>query len=156
MLQGLVRYYDRLEKTGQVAPPGYSSEKISFALILAPNGQVVDVDDIRDQSGRRPQPTTQIVTASFKRPGTASNPFFLWDKTSYVFGVVDTAKKISAKDPIQDHRAFIEFHERLLADTTDEGLVALLSFLRTWDSIRYRNLRYASEMLDQNVAFRLK
>jgi CRISPR-associated protein Csd1 len=155
MLRGLVGYYERLEKTGLVAPLGYSSEKVSFALVLAPDGRLVDVDDLRVHSGKKARPRALTVPASFKRPGTASNPFFLWDKTSYLSGVVDIAKKVSAKDPLQDHRAFVELHQRLLAGTSDKGLVALLAFLVAWNPAQYPSLRYAEEMLDQNVTFRV-
>lgn len=155
VLQGLSRYFDRVVATGAVAPLGYSPERISFSIVLSPGGGIVDVVSEGDRSGRKPHPKMLVVPASFKRPGTASNPFFLWDKTSYVFGVVDTTKKTSAKDPMQDHRAFVEFHDRLLDGTNDEGLRAFLAFLRTWDPTRYDTLPHAAEMLDQNVVFRL-
>lgn len=153
ILQSLVGYYERLEGEGAVPPVGYSSEKISFALVLAASGDVEDVIDLRAQGTKRPEPKVLVVPASFKRPGTASNPFFLWDKTSYVLGVVDAAKKTSAKDPLQDHRAFVEWHLEMLSEADDEGLQALLAFLRRWDPARYPELRHADEMLDQNVVF---
>lgn len=155
MLAGLVNYYDRLEETGAVASPGYSSERIGFALVLRPDGSVIDPMTLRDETKKKPEPRILTVPASFKRPGTTSKPFFLWDKTSYVFGVVNTVAKTSAKDPMQDHRAFVSFHEEMLADADDEGLLAVLRFLRGWSPDRYAALRHADDMLDQNVVFRL-
>lgn len=149
MLQGLVRYYERLEKTGEVAPPGYSSERISFAVVLASDGSVMDVDDLRDHSWKKPQPKALMVPRATKRTsGVASN--FLWDKTAYVFGASATSKRVS-----EEHAAFRKLHKELLAGANDDGLVALLAFLDSWDTSRYANLRYSEEMRDQNVAFRL-
>lgn len=150
MLQGLVNYYERLESTGAVAPPGYSTEKISFAIILAPDGSVVDVSDVRDHSGKKPQPRAERVPQPSKRTsGIASN--FLWDKTAYVFGVSATSKRAA-----EEHAAFRKLHEDLLDDTEDAGLSALLAFLKGWNAEGYPALRYAGEMLDQNVAFKLE
>lgn len=149
LLHSLVRYYDRIEATGAVAPPGHSSEKISFALVLAPDGTVVDVNDLRDHSGKTPRPKSLYVPQPVKRTsGIAAN--FLWDKTSYVLGRSATSKRAA-----DEHSAFKALHEQLLAGSDDEGLVALLAFLRAWEPKRYDALRYADEMLDQNVVFTL-
>ena len=84
ILQALNRYYERLieQQAEDVAPAGCSPEKISFEILLTPDGNVVQVNDIRDTSGKKPQPRMLLVPASFKRPGTGAKPFFLWDKTS--------------------------------------------------------------------------
>lgn len=149
MLQGLVNYYERLERTGAVAPLGYSTEKIAFALVLAPDGAIVDVDDCRDHTGRGPQATAMRVPQAAKRTsGVASN--FLWDKTAYLFGASATSRRAA-----EEHAAFRALHEELLAGSDDEGLMALLAFLRGWEPSRYEGLRYADEMLDQNLVFRL-
>jgi CRISPR-associated protein Csd1 len=149
LLHSLVRYYERLEKTGVVAPPGCSSEKISFVLVLTRNGVVADIHDLRDHSGKKPQPKPLMVPQATKRTsGVASN--FLWDKTAYVFGASARSTRRG-----EEHAAFRARHEELLAGTDDEGLGAILTFLQSWDPARYASLRYADEMLDQNVAFRL-
>lgn len=149
MLRGLVNYYDRVESTGIVAPPGYSREKISFAVLLASDGSVVDVDDLRDNSGKKPQPKQIRVPQPAKRTsGVAAN--FLWDKTAYVFGLSATSKR-----PADERKEFRSRHERILSGTTDQGLLALLAFLQNWDPSRFEALRHSTEMIDQNVVFRL-
>ena len=104
ILQGLLNYYERLESLGAVAPSGYSEEKISFAIVLRADGNVISVDDLRDHSGRSPQPKRLFVPQPVKRTsGIASN--FLWDKTAYVFGRSKTSKRT-----VEEHAAFQEFH----------------------------------------------
>jgi CRISPR-associated protein Csd1 len=148
MLQGLASYYERLERTGVAAPPGFSSERIAFLLVLDPSGGPPDVRPNLDDS-KKPKPKPVMVPQPVKRTsGIASN--FLWDKTAYVFGASATSKRVA-----EEHEAFRSLHERLLAGTNDEGLVAFLTFLRNWNPVRYREafLRDADDMLDQNVAF---
>jgi CRISPR-associated protein Csd1 len=149
ILQGLVNYYDRLESTGKVAPPGYSAEKISFAIGLDLNGRVNDVDDLRDHSGRKPRPKVLFVPRPVKRTsGMAAN--FLWDKTAYVFGRATDSKRCD-----QEHATFVAFHRTLLEKTNDDGLRAFLIFLENSTSANFDSLRYADDLIDQNVVFRL-
>ena len=126
ILQALNRYYERLieQQAEDVAPAGCSPEKISFEILLTPDGGVAQVNDIRDTSGKKPLPRMLNVPQAEKRTaGIKSN--FLWDKTSYVLGVSATSKRAD-----KEHDAFVELHETELAGEDDPGLKALLSFLR--------------------------
>lgn len=53
ILQALNDYYQRLLTRGEegLAAIGYSSEKISYEIVLTPAGEVCEVKDIRDTSG---------------------------------------------------------------------------------------------------------
>lgn len=55
ILSALKDYYERLLESDpeNISPPGYSREKISYAIVLASDGSVVDVRDIRDTSGKK-------------------------------------------------------------------------------------------------------
>jgi CRISPR-associated protein Csd1 len=149
-LQALVARYDHLAATGEAPAYGYSLEKISHVLILAPSGELLDVQSLQDTTAKKPQPRAVLVPQAVKRTsGVASN--FLWDKTSYVLGV-------SGKEGgrlAQEHAAFKALHQDLLAGTTDEGLQALLAFLDRWSPARFAQPPFASDMLDTNVVFRL-
>ncbi|MEK0082681.1 type I-C CRISPR-associated protein Cas8c/Csd1 [Benzoatithermus flavus] len=149
-LQALAARYERLAAKGELPAFGYSSEKISYALVLSPAGNLLDVQPLLDTTGRKPQPRAMLVPQGVKRTsGIASN--FLWDKTSYVLGV-------SAKEGgrlAQEHAAFRKLHEDLLVGSDDEGLQALLAFLRGWSPERFAVPPFAPEMLDTNLVFRL-
>src|SRR5690606_861977 len=127
ILSALNDYYQRLAKQDKVPVFGFSQEKISYALVLSTEGELVDVQDVRDNSGKKPQPKGMTVPQPEKRTaGIKSN--FLWDKTSYVLGV-------SAKEggrALQEHQAFQELHHSCLASETDYGLKALVTFLESW------------------------
>lgn len=154
ILSALNDYYQRLlgDEGSGISPPGYSQEKIGFAIVLASDGGVLDVVDMRSLSGHVLVPRMVIVPASRKRPGTGSKSFFLWDKTSYALGV-----GVKSDRTVQDHKAFKALHRALLADCDDPGLAALLAFLRSWAPEDFRkNVHFAGraeEMLDANIAF---
>lgn len=151
ILQALSRYYQRLIEQGAagIAPYGYSPEKISYEIVLAPDGTVLAVNDIRDTTGKKPQARVLDVPQPEKRTvGIKSN--FLWDKTSYVLGVSATSKRAD-----KEHEAFKALHESVLAAERDEGLVALLAFLKGWSPEQFQAPLFSAEMLDANVVFRL-
>lgn len=151
ILQALARYYQRLiERADEgVAPYGYSPEKVSYAIILAADGAVMDVHDIRDTSGKKPQPRMLDVPQPAKRTvGIKSN--FLWDKTSYVLGVSATSKRAD-----KEHEAFKALHEEALAGEDDAGLAALRAFLQRWSRDQFQPPFFSEEMRDANFVFRL-
>ncbi|WP_458072167.1 type I-C CRISPR-associated protein Cas8c/Csd1 [Rhodanobacter sp. BL-MT-08] len=151
ILQALNDYYQRLleQRVEGVALPGYSSQNIAYEILLAPDGSVVQVNDIRDTSGKKPLPRVLSVPQPEKRTvGIKSN--FLWDKTSYVLGISATSKRAD-----KEHEAFQALHRELLADNGDEGLQALRAFLQHWTPEHFVAPHFLPKMLDTNIVFRL-
>ncbi|WP_029060025.1 type I-C CRISPR-associated protein Cas8c/Csd1 [Stappia stellulata] len=148
ILASLVSAYDRLPDAPAI---GFSSEKIGFCISLNDDGSVAHVVDLRDTSGKKPQPRPMLVPQAVKRTaGISPNTF--WDKTSYVLGVtVGDGKRTGA-----EHAAFVEHHDALVADTDDPGLLALLRFLRHWTPDHFQGPLWPEEMKDQNVVFALE
>ncbi len=116
ILQALDGYYGRMAARGEAEAPGYSREKIHFAIVLAPDGAVDSVMDLRQPSGRKLVPALRAVPAALKRTvGIAPN--LLWDKSAYVLGRTGGTGKRTA----EEHAAFRKQHLDLLADTSDAG-----------------------------------
>lgn len=164
ILQALNDYYQRLRTQDVgIASPGYSQEGISYALVLSVEGQLVDVVDLREQTGKKCFACKMPVPASFKRPGITPKSFTFWDKTSYVLGVADAKlskeDKVSGKSPVDirlgEHAAFKDHHQKLLAHADDPSLQALLKFLAQWTPDQFQPPRFNAEMLDSNLVFRL-
>ena len=155
ILSALNNYYERLLASGVegISPIGYSREKISYAILLAEDGTLVSVDDIRDNSGKKVVPRGANVPQPEKRSSGIA-PNFLWDKTSYVLGVSAKSNRVE-----REHAAFKALHEAALADETDVGLRAMLMFLGTWIPQRFQEdanfRRHGEQFLDSNVVFRL-
>ena len=150
VLQALDRYYGRMAERGEAEAPGFSREKISFTVVLSPDGMPVAVLDVRDHSGRKPRPALMAVPAAFKRTA-GIKPNLLWDKTSYLFGRTAAAGLRAA----EEHAAFCKAHLDLLANETDAGLVALRRFLEIWQPNRFDADPFQLEMLDSNMVFQL-
>lgn len=150
ILQALSGYYDRMAARGEAEPPGFSREKISFAVVFDADGNVTGVDDLRDSTGKKPVATVRDVPTGPKRT-VAVLPYFLWDKTAYSLGVTSGDGKRTALE----HKAFRDLHARLLDDATDEGLAGLLLFLGRWTPDRFGEPPFSADMLDTNIVFRL-
>ena len=156
VLAALSGYYDRLAERGEVPPYGYSMERISYGLVLSPEGQPVDIIDFR-LDGKHAR--SMAVPQSCKRPGSVPKPFFLWDNTKQVFGLgLDKKTKQPAEFPV--HRdVFKTYHQEALAETDDAGLIALLGFLDTWKPERLRietqTAPFKPDMLEANFVFLL-
>ncbi|GGX56664.1 type I-C CRISPR-associated protein Cas8c/Csd1 [Saccharospirillum salsuginis] len=163
ILTALDRYYDRLlaQPDTDIAPIGYSYEKISYALVISPSGDLVDVMDLRDTSSKKPRPRSMSVPQPEIRT-VGVKPFFLWDKSSYVLGLGDnqetTQKKKEKREAriLEEHEAFKAYHKDVLRNTNDDGLLALLAFFNKWSpEKRDEYPKLVDEVLTSNLVFRL-
>lgn len=161
ILAALDGLYERLAARDEVASPGYAPAKIAYELVLAADGTPLELADIRARSGKTPRPRDLIVPVPADTRTSGIKPMFLWDKTAYVFGLVNTAPKGATPVPGQarrtadEHVAFIAFHQELLADTDDPGLLIFLAFLDRWRPEMFEALGFSPEALDQNIVLRL-
>jgi CRISPR-associated protein Csd1 len=163
ILQSLASFYERLERRGDYVPqPGYAPVRIAFVLEIDRDGMPRALIDMRDVSQRRPVAPAVMMPAVSRTSGV--KPAFLWDKTAYVFGVTaieegtEAGKRLIAgqgRRTLEEHEAFRRAHFDMLAESRDEGLVALRCFVERWRPEQWAALGFASEALDENIAFRL-
>lgn len=184
ILAALSDYYETLASKPEsvVAKPGFSSERLDFCLVIDSEGKLLDIEDLRDLSGKRPKAKTYMVPASFGRPGRVLKPFNFWDKTSYALGVdklFDEKYKesnycnnfqksdildIKIKEKLQwlekQHDSFKEHHLELLASSTSSGAEALVKFIQNWEPLMLYSApgfsSIADVFVDSNVTFRLE
>ena len=155
LLQALTSHYDRIHASGEAPPYGFSRERIAYTIVLSDAGEAVAVSPVPERSGNAPGPTVCQVPQAIRRTSQpAAN--FLWDKTAYVFGAKRDPVTRKACPAHREHHAFQALHEALLSDANDDGLRALLRFLRAWDPSDYGALPHAEAMLGSNVIFRLE
>ena len=90
ILQALTRCYEDLLQRGEIAAPGWSPAKISFALCLDADGRLTQVIPTMQETliGKktvlRPQSIT-LPAAVKKTSGVSSN--FLWENSGYLLGI---------------------------------------------------------------------
>lgn len=156
ILQSLASYYDRLAKdpTSGIAPSGYSTENVDFAAILDRSGKLLDVADLRERKGKRLARKRLIVPKPPQKRTSGVLPFFMWDKTDYVFGCTTDTEGKTVFTP--EH--FAKFGELLSdvgGDSTDDGLQAVLRFAGSWHPEKAPKLRNWAEIAGKNIVFQL-
>lgn len=166
ILQRLNDLYYRLAQnpdpaTGlaRVPPYGFTDENISYCLVLSKDGVLVDIQDVRDTSEKKPKARRLSVPRPEKRTsGVKSN--FLWDKTAYVLGIEGNKDKATAKETPwviaeKPHAAFRTLHLELLDGQDDAGLKALRRFVLDWTPERFAQAPFTADHVDANVVFKL-
>ncbi len=130
ILKRLAEHFDRIEK--EMPPPGYSLQKISFCVVLEPDGRLNLFQSLQQQEGRRLVATQMFVPGQSKPPGQGINPCFLWDNVSYLLGW--------SSDPVPDKtaraalafEAFRNKHFKIEKEINHPAFSAVCSFLRGW------------------------
>ncbi len=153
ILQALNAYYNRLreDSASGIALPDFSPQKISYALVIDLEGRLVEVQDIRDTSGKKPRPILLMVPeAVIRSVGVASN--FLWDNTGYVLGIDDKGNPERTR---QTFEAFKDLHHEIGDGIADSGMRAVLRFLDSWDPAKLPPTYDWQEIVGSNLVFRL-
>lgn len=166
MFAALNHCYDRLAQesdpdTGKPRLPafGYSNEKIGYVLVISPEGELVDAVPHLESVGNKSHPRQMAVPRPEKRTSSIQ-PNFLWDKSAYVLGTQPNPdKKTSSEIPWlrseKTFEAFKQHHMKLLGESDDKGLLALLKFLQLWNPEYINQLPCNHDMLHSNLVFQL-
>lgn len=132
ILQALTRYYEDLLQRGEIAAPGWSPAKISFALCLDRDGQVLQVIPTMEEvtMGKktvlRPQ-EKELPVGEDRSSNVAAN--FLWDNSGYILGI---DQKGNLKRSEKYFLAAKELHHAVLDGVNSPVASAILSFFDTW------------------------
>jgi CRISPR-associated protein Csd1 len=132
MIRELVAYYDRLAAGEAPDLPlmGYSRQKISFCIVLKPDGSLSSFEPVEVQEGKRTFAKVMTVPGQSKPPGKGFNPGFLWDNLAYMLGFKpDDAKP---ERTAQSFEAFRKRHLELEDQIDDPVYTAFCKFLRAW------------------------
>src|SRR5437870_3040242 len=89
ILQSLHSLYDRLaaDDNYDLSEPGFSWQKISFRIVLHPDGSLFAIEDarVKNEAGKL-VPRRMEVPGDAKSSGSGLNPGFLWDNQTYMLG----------------------------------------------------------------------
>jgi len=134
ILQRLVGYYDRVSAdpttAGTLPKAGYSLQKISFCIVLRPDGTLQQFQSLLDEGKKKSIPRLLLVPGQGKPSGSGINPCFLWDNSAYVLGF-----RLDDPKPERTRESFDAFRERHLAvneQVNDPAFAAVCTFLRDW------------------------
>jgi len=141
ILQRLVEYYDRLASeadTATVLPrPGFSLQKISFCVVLNPDGTLNSFESLFDIVRGKKIARQLLVPGQSKPSGSGINPCFLWDNATYMLGFKTADPEDATPEKIRERaiRSFEAFRDRHVAaerEIDDPSFHAVCSFLQSW------------------------
>lgn len=167
IIPALSRLYDRLSQDADVAKKGdlptigKSRQKISFRIILKPDGTLVGMEDIRamdESAGKKAAKLHSIpilVLGGNKPSGSGLNPCFLWDNCGYLLGnkgETDEKKKTRVRE------AFFSFRDKHLSvehAVNHPHFSAVCRFLEQWDPDQTSSYLKSPDLWITNGIFRI-
>lgn len=132
ILQALVRYYEALLANNKLSAPGWTTEKVSWALEIAQDGRLLAVYNVQveEARGKKTVQVPQLMSVP-DRPkrssGVAAN--ILCDNSSYILGIDAKGKPARSK---QCFDACRERHLEIFKDTPGGASTALRNFFTHW------------------------
>jgi len=105
ILQSLKDYYDRkaADPDSGIAPIGWEKKEIPFIIVIDRDGNIVQIEDTRENEGKNMRARSFIVPQGVKKTsGIAAN--LLWDVAGYVFGI---DKNGNPERALQQKKAFM-------------------------------------------------
>lgn len=134
ILQSLNELYSRLaaDPAYEIAPPGFSPQKICFRIVLRSDGSLFDILDARtpDEKGKM-QNRLMLVPGEAKPPGSGINPCFLWDNQTYLLGRQPQDKATGFG--LSRFDEFRQRHVELESTINDPDFSAVCGFLKQWN-----------------------
>jgi CRISPR-associated protein Csd1 len=147
ILQSLNDLYTRLaeDPTYEIAPPGFSPQKIAFCIRIRPDGSLVQIEDARtlDDKGKL-QNNVMLVPGEAKPPGAGINPCLLWDNQTYLLGRQPEDKPDGFG--MKRFEAFRRRHADLADKINDPAFTAVCQFLTQWEPDQLANHAILNEV----------
>jgi len=168
LLTALNKLYDRLKNDPdyEISPPGFSLQGIAFAVVLKPDGSLVNIQDVRMPDGKKLKLRQTQVLGANKPSGAGLNPTFLWDTACYLLGYTDpppeneTDKQRREREKketrtMECHQAFVKYHLDQEKEVHDEGFSAVCRFLEQWTPVRTADYPFLKTLLGGYGTFQL-
>lgn len=133
ILQALTQYYEDLLALGKIARPGWAKAKVSWALELSDNGELLGLLHLQQEVQRGKKtvmiPQEREVPQPVKRSsGVAAN--FLCDTSGYLLGADAKGKPERTAECFAASRML---HEQILKEAQSSAAHAVLAFYEHWN-----------------------
>ena len=148
ILQSLVDYYETLARQGAIAKPGWGNYKISYAVNLNQQGEVIGILSLEKEVMRGKKkvsvPTTHMLPEGVKK-ASGIRPQFLWANAAYCLGLPkenktadmtgDAATKWekNKKRSMACFETMKQYHLDILEAVHTPSAEALKRFFTTWN-----------------------
>lgn len=153
ILQALVNHYEDLLKKDKISPPGWSKQKVSYALSIDDNGEILQVIPMLREVVRGKKnvqvPQELSLPSPVKKRTSDVEANFLCDNSGYILGIDDKGKPERTSEC---HRACIELHQEILSDVDSPAARAVLAFFENWDPEKARENVELTDYLDDIIS----
>lgn len=132
ILQALNEHYQRLleDPDSRIAPPGYSPARVTHALVLNTEGELIDIQPLTTRQGKKDLPRILTVPEQVIRTsGISAN--ILCDNISYVLGI-ERNKKGKPIISAEKYKCFKKKNQEFLNGILCEDAIAVSKYLELW------------------------
>ena len=133
ILQALDQYYDRLVQDGILERPGWQPVKVSYALQIDDEGQLVHVLPLMTEVERGKKkvlaPRVMNLPAQLKKTGTNPPSNFLCENAAFILGIAPKYDPEWAKKRFETCKAC---HKQLLSPVGTPAAQAIVRFFESW------------------------
>lgn len=158
ILQALVDYYEALARRGQISPPGWCTERVSFALNISPKGELIGViPQVHMETRGKKEvevPDQMQVPERVIRAGKVTKPNFLCDNMGYILGFDYKGNPERAKEYFNSCK---ELHLKILKNKTGFAAQAVKNYFLNWQPQEVENndnlQPYLLSMATANLVF---
>lgn len=130
ILQALVKRYEDLAQAGKLPQPGYSRVKVSFALEIDAEGNLLHVIPLQQENNGK-QVAKEMMAPEQESRSVKVKPHFLCDNSSYFLGIDNKGKPERTQ---QCFAAASKLHQQILRDCHSKAAKAICQFFATWDA----------------------
>ncbi|MEA4966340.1 MAG: type I-C CRISPR-associated protein Cas8c/Csd1 [Oscillospiraceae bacterium] len=131
ILQALVDYYEALAQKGEIARPGWAKVKVSYALEIDEDGQLLQVHPLKTEveGSKKAKPREMMLPAPIVRTaGIGAN--FLYDNAAYLLGIDGKGNPARAAKCFEEAK---NLHKSLLGGLADPFAKAICNYFENWE-----------------------
>lgn len=158
ILRELYKLYHLLSSRGVKLPRlGWSVQKVSFQVVITPQGEFVRVEDVRMSQPRGPKQKMTLVTRELMLPGEGKpsgsgvNPCFLWDNGAYMLGCREVKPRA-----LEYFDVFRRKHLEVESVVNNPAYSAVCRFLEKWQPERSGEYFNNKDLYTANGTFRIE
>lgn len=148
ILQALVKRYEDLAESGKVPQPGYMRVKVSFALEIDEQGNLLQVIPLQQEKNGKQIPREMMMPEQEVR-SVGIVPHFLCDNSGYFLGMDNKGKPDRAR---QCFEAAAELHQSILSASNDAAAKAICNFFQQWKADKAKDNPIISEIFEEIIA----
>ena len=149
ILKALADYYHSLAQKGKIVPEGWSPAKVSFALVIGEDGELLDVMPLKEpqQRGKKTVEVPRILQVPQqvgRSSGVKAN--YLCDHAGYLLGMDARGNAERAKKCFEASKAL---HLELLKEVDCPAARAVYAYFTHWEPEQAAGHPVLQEKLDQ-------